>query len=665
MDSPTSSHGQNMNHSSSEKEEPVMNNGWTVSTPGNFEMILTSDYPGEDNEVSADTSDCEANGEDNDRIPSKAQSSTETVEVEEENTTHEGLTLAQHLFSSWYIVLTILLPIILLPLNFCFSEKYKSQGRCAYVIILMAVFWTTEALPLSVTSLLPVVLLPALGVMRARDVSALYFNDTSMLFVGGLVVAIAVEVWDVHRRIALLVLKVVGAEPKRLLLGIVLVTWFLSMWISNTATAAMMMTIVSALLSQFKQVGDQAIQVKYSAPSNDSEGVDGHLGEDESSKIKADQAEADAKHERLTKAISLAVAYSANIGGIASLTGTGPNLVFFAAANELFREYGMTSPVNFATWLVYCLPLAFIAVLLMWGWLIFYYLRCRGCCVLCGCGDVSDPEAIKRVQSTLSQEYVNLGPVTYAQGSVLCCFVALVVGWITRNLGGGAGWGEWFPNGFVSDSTPSTLAAIMLFVLPSSLPEVFKRRVNTHASYSRIEPLMSWKHIHEKMPWSLYLLLGGGFAIAAASQESGLSAWVGERLLVLQNLNHWAILLIICYITIFATEITSNTAIATLLMPILSQMALSLRVNPLFFMYPAAIATSFAFMLPVATPPNAIIFSHGTVKVIDMVKTGIFLNLVCVPLLLFATATWGNAFFHFDSNPSGFLKNISESVYDS
>ncbi|KAK3768108.1 hypothetical protein RRG08_004649 [Elysia crispata] len=644
-------------------EEPVMTEDEaTFSRNSCYEMnLVNGNWFDDEKENEYTVENEEKPGTSSQDKSSPAAPEEPVVEVEEEDVNHEGLSLTKHLLSSWYILLVFLLPLVLLPLALSIGEPYQNQARCAYVIIIMAVFWTTEVFPLSVTSLLPVVLLPALGVMRAHDVSAQYFNDTSMLFVGGLVVAIAVEVWDVHRRIALLVLKIVGAEPKRLLLGIILVSWFLSMWISNTATAAMMMTIVHALLQQFKRVGNEGHVTKRSSDLQLNGEAGYHVGTETEEAPERDRAEEDDQYVRLKKAISLAVAYSANIGGIGSLTGTGPNLVFFAASNQLFRQYGLRSPVSFATWLVFGLPLSLIAVIIMWAWLIFFYLRCRGCCGRCGCGEKDDAETIKRVQEMIAQEYIKMGPVTFAQGSVLTCFVTLVLAWITRNLGGGGGWGDWFPEGFVSDSTPSTLAAILLFVLPSTLPAIFTKDFhnNRPAGYSSIKPLLTWQPVHEKMPWNIYLLLGGGFAIAVASERSGLSAWVGERLLVLQDLNNWAILVIICYITVFATEVTSNTAVATLLMPILSQMAISLRVNPLFFMFPATISSSFAFMLPVATPPNAIVFSYGDIKVIDMVKTGIFLNAACVPLLLFATATWGNAFFDLETNPAAFLGNIT------
>ncbi|XP_059145263.1 Na(+)/citrate cotransporter-like [Physella acuta] len=564
----------------------------------------------------------------------------------------EQISLVKHLLSLWYLVVIVATPLVFLPIFLSVDEKYQRQARCGYAIAVMAIYWTTEALPIAVTSLAPVVLLPALGVMSARETSAAYFNDTSMLFMGGLLVAIAIETWNVHKRIALLVLKVVGAEPKCLLFGICMVTWFLSMWISNTATTAMMMTIVQALLQQFKDMNnnEQKINANSVVSRRDSTSP-------EALKQRHDQERADAEFLRLSKALSLTVAYSANIGGIGSLTGTGPNLVLFAAAQKVFEEVGLKSPVTFSTWLIYGFPLSLLVVLVMWCWMVVVFLRCKGGCLCCCCAPEANKKKLEKVNAMIRDEYNNLGPITYAQGTVLVTFMLLVVAWITRDLGGAGGWADWFPPG-LSDSTPSLLFGILMFVLPSTPPVVISRKHNP-ATYRKVTPLLKWSHVHEKMPWSLYLLLGGGYSIAQAATVSGLSTWLGEQLLVFQSLNQWVVLLIISYIVCFATEVTSNTAMATLMMPILAQMSISLGVNPLFFMYPAAIATSFAFMLPVATPPNAIVFASGTVRVIDMVTSGFILNVLCVPILVFATATWGNAFFQFDQVPKEFLRNVT------
>ncbi|KAK6190658.1 hypothetical protein SNE40_002474 [Patella caerulea] len=559
-----------------------------------------------------------------------------------------------------------LAPVILLPLPLLVD---RPEAKCAYVIAIMAVYWTTEVIPIAVTSLIPIFLFPMMGLLTAKTVSGVYMNDTSMLFFGGLLLAVAIEVWDIHKRIALKVLMLVGSEPKWLLLGLMGVTWFLSMWISNTATTAMMIPIVQAILQQIKltdttnddgnstdpemlelEPNDKSKSYEVTVIPDVNGGPNGELPPKYNDVLETDKKVTDAHHARMAKCMCLAIAYSANIGGIGSLTGTGPNLILKGQADIVFGEYNLTSPITFSTWMIYGLPLSFILVIILWVWMQIFFLRCKG---FTTCR--RKVEGRDRVAEVIASEYKKLGPVNFPQISVMVFFGILVVLWITRDLGGIGGWGQLFKSKFVSDSTPAIFMGLLLFIFPSAVPNVFCFRKRGDKSKPLIKPLLTWQSVHEKMPWTLYLLLGGGYALAKASSETGLSELVGTSLKVFQDLNPWLMLMILCYIITFLTEVTSNTAIATLMMPILSRLALSMQVNPLYFMFPAAITTSFAFMLPVATPPNAIVFSYGQVRVIDMVLAGFFMNIVSVPVLLLATATWGNAFFHFDQVQPEFL----------
>ncbi|XP_067673853.1 solute carrier family 13 member 2-like [Haliotis asinina] len=580
------------------------------------------------------------------------------------------------------VLIVLLTPMILLPLPLA-ADDPKTQ--CAYVILVMAVFWITEAVPIAATSLIPIFLFPMMGLLSARTVSATYLNDTSVLFLGGLIVAVAIETWNLHKRIAVGVLMLVGAEPRWLMAGLMAVTWFLSMWISNTATTAMMIPIVQAVLQQLKTSGhgNQAQSQLDMGEGNDCfqmemtpTGDDAKTPVDDVTKVdvasngtkpvgaapeqhsrsartKADHEE-EAKHLRMCKAMSLSICYAANIGGIASLTGTGPNLVLKGQSDIIFTDNNATSPITFSTWLVYGLPLSVIVLVILWIWMQIYFLRCRG---FCGCfsGGVNN-DASKRVKGVIREEFRKLGPVSFAQWCIIICFGILVVLWITRDFGEVPGWGEIFRPNFVSDSTPAMFIGFLLFVCPANVPNVFCLRKPEDKTKPKIRPILRWQDVHEKMPWSLYLILGAGYSLARASQDSGLSEWLGGKLAVFSHLDPYLMLLILCYIVAFATEVTSNTAIATLMMPIMAQLAVNLNVNPLFFMFPTALATSFAFMLPVATPPNAIVFSYGQVRVIDMVTCGFLMNVLSVPVIILATATWGNAFFNFDTLPSGFLQ---------
>ncbi|KAJ8312718.1 hypothetical protein KUTeg_010091 [Tegillarca granosa] len=346
-------------------------------------------------------------------------------------------------------------------------------------------------------------------------------------------------------------------------------------------------------------------------------------------------SEDDPHHLRMCKAMSLCIAYSANCGGIGSLTGTGPNIVMKGQSDIVFENSGGKSPVTFATWMQFGLPLSAILLVILWFWMQLFFLRCRGCCSCCKDGN-KDDEVNKRVKAVIQEEYDKLGSISFAQGAVLVHFILLAVLWITRDLGGIGGWGDIFPESTVTDSTPSILIAASMFVFPSVFPTwIFQKSGSYQMSEKKqkVTPLLSW-------------------------DISGLSAWVGDKLTVFSTFEPWVMNLILCYIVAAATEVTSNTAMATLMMPIMSQLAFKLNVNPLYFMFPTAIATSFAYMLPVATPPNAVVFSYGYVKVVDMVSAGFFMNIVAVPVLVMATETWGNSIFGFHTLPEIFQNAV-------
>lgn len=567
-----------------------------------------------------------------------------------------------------YLII-ILTPIILLPVIHSIGTK---EAKCAYIVILMAVYWITEALPIAVTSLLPIILSPMVGLGSAKTVSSKYLNDVSMLFLGGLMIAVAIEHWNIHKRLALRILLFVGAEPRWLMLGLMLPTWFLSMWINNTSATAMMIPIANAILVQLKEAkqaeheefenvtydlktGDVTLEVK--ANENTSNGYQ-ELARDaiceenckEVDDTSYEQAKVlrkdDDEYKRICKMMSICICHAANVGGIASLTGTNPNIIVKGQSDIVFDKYKGTSPLTFATWFLYGLPISAIMFVLTWIWLQIFFLR--GSFIRCSS---KSKASAKRVQDVLRKEYESLGPINFGQAAVIGHFTSLAVLWITRDLGGSGGWGDLFPPKTVTDSTPSILIACSLFIFPSKIPDIF---CLNKGRYEKISPLLPWSIAEKNLPWGVMLLLGGGFALAHLSEESGLSKWLGNELAVFSYLDPWLMNLVFVVVVAAATEVTSNTAICTLMMPIMAQISLQLQLNPLYIMLPTAIATSFSFMLPVATPPNAVVFSYGHLKVIDMVLVGIMMNVIGIVVLILGTETWGAHVFDFHTLPEIF-----------
>ncbi|XP_064438258.1 solute carrier family 13 member 2 isoform X2 [Mirounga angustirostris] len=555
-------------------------------------------------------------------------------------------------------LLVFFLPIFLLPLPILLPRR---EAYCAYSIILMALFWCTEALPLAVTALFPIVLYPMMGIMDASEVCIEYLKDSNILFVGGLLVAIAVEHWNLHKRIALRVLLIIGVRPALLLLGFMLVTAFLSMWISNTATTAMMVPIAHAVLDQLHRTpmgkdveeGSENPTFELQEPSPQKEVTKFDNGQVHP--VPAASLEPTAQRQeqfRFSQGMSLCVCYSASIGGIATLTGTTPNLVLQGQVNSLFPQNG--NVVNFASWFGFAFPTMAILLLFSWLWLqsLFLGFNFRKNFGIGGQAQERARAAFRVIQT----EHKLLGPMTFAEKAVSVLFVTLVVLWFTREPGFFVGWGNLaFPNkdgnSMASDGTVAIFIGIILFLVPSKIPGLTPDPENP-GRLKAPPALLNWKTVNEKMPWNIVLLLGGGFALAKGSEKSGLSEWLGDKLTPLENVPPPAIAFIICLLIATFTECTSNVATTTLFLPILASMAQAIRLHPLYVMLPCTLASSLAFMLPVATPPNAIVFSFGGLKVSDMARTGFLLNIIGVLVITLAINSWGYPIFNLHTFPS-------------
>ncbi|XP_067670037.1 Na(+)/citrate cotransporter-like [Haliotis asinina] len=558
-------------------------------------------------------------------------------------------------FDSRTLWMSLLVPVVLLPLPILNPSEVS---RCGYCLLVIAFFWVTEIIPLAVTSLLPIVLFPVFGIMSAKDTCMSYAKDTLMLFMGSLMVAVAVERWNLHRRIALRTLSLVGPQPKWLLFGIMLPCWFLSMWMSNTATAAMMMPIVNAILDQIKLTRHQHDTDETSIAMENRDSAHEKVELDSSLKsstvaidggnkltVNGKRQTVDKEFICLAKSFSLCVAFAANVGGMATLTGTPPNIIFKGQADLTFSKVG-GSEVNFANWLAIGLPISAILFVFVWGWLYMYTVRTKilKCCQ-------KDQDSYLAVRNVIRREANKLGTMKFPEVIVLVNFIILALLWVTRKPGFIPGWGDLLQNGYAGDSVPAVLIAIILFILPAKVPSFRRNGGDVPVQGQGYQPVLSWKAVNERMAWGVILLMGGGFALADACQRSGLSRWVSGHLLEMSSLEPWIIAMVLSIIISLATQVTSNAATATLFLPIVGEMATALGLNPLYFMIPCTLSTSLAFLLPVATPPNAIVFASGYLQVKDMVVVGFGINVFALIVVNCVLNAWTVPYYKLDVMP--------------
>uniref|UniRef100_A0A3B5MHT8 Solute carrier family 13 member 3 n=1 Tax=Xiphophorus couchianus TaxID=32473 RepID=A0A3B5MHT8_9TELE len=532
-------------------------------------------------------------------------------------------------------LLLCLAPLVFLPLLFTLPEK---EGKCLYVVILMATFWCTEALPLAVTAMLPVCLFPTLGILPAKKVCPQYFIETNFLFLSGLVLASSIEEWGLHRRIALKVLSIVGVKPAWLILGMMMTSSFLSMWLSNTATTAMMLPIANAILESL--FGDlETLKQKCKSPEDrDSAAINGT--------VTAEEIQSESEYQlKVWKGFLICIPYAASIGGTATLTGTAPNLILIGQLKSYFPDCDL---INFGSWFAFAFPLMLLFLFLGWIWISFLYggLNTR----LCFTKHDHRAQAEARAKALIKEDYRKLGPINFAEGAISFFFILFAVLLFTRDPKFVTGWSVFFKKGYVSDAVTGVIIVSILFFFPSQKPSLSwwfdPKAVNTP-----YVPLLSWKKAQDSVPWNIILLLGGGFAMAKACEESGLASWIGGHLQPLAEVPPAvAVMLITAFLACF-TEFASNTATIIIFLPVIAELAIRVSVNPLYFMIPATVGCSYAFMLPVSTPPNSIAFASGHLMVKDMVKTGFVMNILGILSVSLAMNTWGVAMFNLTSYP--------------
>ncbi|EDL96454.1 solute carrier family 13 (sodium-dependent dicarboxylate transporter), member 3 [Rattus norvegicus] len=547
--------------------------------------------------------------------------------------------LAKKVWSARRLLVLLLVPLALLPILFALPPK---EGRCLYVILLMAVYWCTEALPLSVTALLPIILFPFMGILPSSKVCPQYFLDTNFLFLSGLIMASAIEERNLHRRIALKVLMLVGVQPARLILGMMVTTSFLSMWLSNTASTAMMLPIASAILKSLFGQRD----ARKDLPREGEDSTGGHAEDVEAPLELPDDSKEEEHRRNIWKGFLISIPYSASIGGTATLTGTAPNLILLGQLKSFFPQCDV---VNFGSWFIFAFPLMLLFLLVGWLWISFLYggMSWRGWRKKNSkLQDVAEDKA----KAVIQEEFQNLGPIKFAEQAVFILFCLFAILLFSRDPKFIPGWASLFAPGFVSDAVTGVAIVTILFFFPSQKPSL-KWWFDFKAPNSETEPLLSWKKAQETVPWNIILLLGGGFAMAKGCEESGLSAWIGGQLHPLEHVPPLLAVLLITVVIAFFTEFASNTATIIIFLPVLAELAIRLHVHPLYLMIPGTVSCSYAFMLPVSTPPNSIAFSTGHLLVKDMVRTGLLMNLMGVLLLSLAMNTWAQAIFQLGTFP--------------
>jgi len=442
----------------------------------------------------------------------------------------------------------------------------------AAVTALMVVWWITEALPVAATALLPIVAFPLLGVAEVQDATAPYAHPLIFLFLGGFLIAKAVERWNLHRRLALSILRAVGAAPHRLIGGFMAATALLSMWLSNTATTIMMVPIALAVV-RLLETGEER------------EGV--------------------MRGDGFGLALLLGIAYAASLGGLGTLIGTPPNALLAAFLAE---RYGIV--IGFAQWMMLGVPLAAVLLLLTWLLLTRFAFRVAR-------------QPIAGAAETISRQLQDLGRPRREERLVALVFAAVALLWITRPLLNGL-----LPGLQLSDPVVAMLGGLVLFVVPTDL------RSGTF--------LLNWQSAKE-LPWGVLLLFGGGLSLASAIQSSGLAGWIGEVLAGCAGWPPLALVLLVTAVVVFLTEVTSNTATASVFIPIAATLGACISEDPMIFAVPVALAASCAFMMPVATPPNAIVYASGKVRIPQMARAGFLLNLICILVITgatYAAAAW-------------------------
>lgn len=441
----------------------------------------------------------------------------------------------------------------------------------------VASWWVTEALPIPATSLVPLILLPITGGTDEETAAMAYGDPIVFMYMGGFTIALAIEKWNLHKRIAMVIIAMIGTSGQRIVLGVALSTALLSMWISNAATALMMLPIATALINEVKEK---------------------NFFDEESL-------------QKFAKGLLLTVAYSASIGGLATIIGSVPNAVFVALADNM-----LDTTITFADWFIFAFPITVIMLVILY----FYITRIQFR-VTQG-ADISDDFAKDQLRE--------LGPMSYEEKAVLTIFGITGFLWLST----GFLPESWLEATNLSDTTISLFGAVAMFLVPSRKKEDAQEEGDETRGR-----LMEWEDM-KNLPWGLLVLFGGGLSLAAGFEDSGLTEWFGQLMENVEALPYILILIVLAAGILFMTEILSNTAMANLMMPITAGLALGIGIDPFSIMSLVALTCSCAFMLPIATPPNAAVFSSDYLEMDDMIKAGFWMNIVSIVVIVVFVYFW-------------------------
>ncbi|CAH2276618.1 solute carrier family 13 member 4 [Pelobates cultripes] len=614
------------------------------------------------------------------------------------------------------LVLAVTIPLLLLPLPLWHPS---SESSCAYVLIVTAVYWVSEAVPLGAAALVPAFLFPLFGLLKSSEVAGEYVKNTTLLLMGVICLAASVEKWNLHKRIALRMVMLSGAKPGMLLMCFMSCTALLSMWLSNTSSTAMVMPIVDAVLKQLtsteedhdgtvangssasegtQQKGEnekqnqpsiELIFINEEATAKDlskliqSKNLNGvHMIANPMRVVKPlangqtvpqqtqilvlptsdpqdlqHQGKYRSRHDHMIcKCLSLSVSYAATIGGLTTIIGTSTSLIFL----EHFKNrYPEAEVLNFGTWFVFSFPITIITLLFTWVWMHWLFLGCNFS-ETCSLSKKKKTKQEEMSEKRIQDEYEKLGEMSYPEKVTVFFFILMTILWFTREPGFVPGWESLFDKkGYRTDATVSVFLGFLLFLIPAKRPtficngkkESEKDSKGSDGESNADGPMLTWSEFQKHMPWEIVILVGGGYALAAGSKKSGLSLWIGRQMECLSSLPSWAVTLLACMLVSAVTEFVSNPATVTIFLPILCSLSETLHINPLYTLIPVTMCISFAVMLPVGNPPNAIVYNYGHCQIKDMVKAGLGVNVIGLGIIMVAINTWGISLFQLNDFP--------------